>query len=314
VYALLDRAARTTIPVLVLGETGSGKESIAQAVHTRSARAARPFKAINCAALPATLLSSTLFGHERGAFTGADRQTLGLLEQTHTGTLFLDEVGELSLEAQAALLRVLETGTLSRVGGQLDIAIDVRIVAATHRDLEQLVTQGTFRQDLLYRLDAFALRVPPLRERVEDISALAIHFLAHARGRWGTSARGFSDAALMALEHHSWPGNVRQLRNVVERAAAVTRSEKIELDDLPDELLATRSERRADAVANQRNDGSFPIRVRRFEESLLRDALGRAHGNQTEAARLLGLPRRTLTNKVHAYGLLDVCAAAASAL
>lgn len=309
VHGLVAAAARTTIPVLISGETGSGKESLACAVHEQSARRGKPFKAVNCAALPTSLIASALFGHERGAFTGADRQQAGLFEQSHTGTLFLDEIGELPLEAQAALLRVLETGRLVRVGGTKEVAVDVRVVAATHRDLAAMIAAGQFREDLLYRLDAFTVRVPPLRERPDEILPLARHFLAQSRARWSSRASELSDAVGQALVGYAWPGNVRQLRNVVERATTVCTSATIELDDLPDTLfdkgdwpITTASEVATSAQAGE--SMSLPDRLQHIEQQIIREALQKSRGNQAEAARALGVPRRTLTHKVHAYGLL----------
>jgi two-component system, NtrC family, response regulator AtoC len=198
-YDLVARVARTTLPVLVLGETGSGKELVARALHDRGPRARAPFKAVNCATLPSNLIESTLFGHERGAFTGADKQAAGIFEQAQGGTVFLDEVGELSAQAQAALLRVLELKRIVRLGGSKEIAVDVRVVAATHRDLAVMVAAGTFREDLMFRLDALSLRVPALRERRAEIPALAELFLARARRQWGSTARLISEDALEAL-------------------------------------------------------------------------------------------------------------------
>jgi DNA-binding NtrC family response regulator len=208
-YDLVARVARTTLPVLVLGETGSGKELVAHAVHQHSPRSKGPFKALNCATIPANLLESVFFGHERGAFTGADRQAPGIFEQAQGGTVFLDEVGELSAQAQAALLRVLETRRLVRVGGNREIEVDVRVVAATHRDLSAMVRAGTFREDLMFRLDALTLRVPPLRERKEEIAPLAELFLARASEQWGTGTKRLSEDARESLEAYAWPGNVR---------------------------------------------------------------------------------------------------------
>jgi transcriptional regulator with PAS, ATPase and Fis domain len=298
-YDLVERAARAPLPVLVLGETGAGKELIARAVHERSHRNKAPFKTLNCATIPANLIESVLFGHERGSFTGADRQVPGIFEQAHGGSVFLDEVGELSPQAQAALLRVLELRRVVRVGGTREIEVDVRVIAATHRDLAAMVRAGTFREDLMFRLDALSLNVPPLRERKEEIMPLAELFLARARQRWTPTARRFSHDAVQALIGYAWPGNVRQLKNVVERAAAVCAAEVIGLDDLPHQLG---QERTSDSV---HDSGTLPERVREFEIALICEALEKAHGNQAQAARLLGVPRRTLAHKVHAYDLLQ---------
>lgn len=305
-YELVTRSARTTLPVLIQGETGSGKELVAQAVHARSPRAKGQFKALNCATIPTNLIESVLFGHERGAFTGADRQAQGIFEQAQGGTVFLDEVGELAPQAQAALLRVLEARRIVRVGGTKEIEVDVRVVAATHRDLAAMVAAGSFREDLMFRLDALTLRVPPLRERTEEIGPLAEVFLARARAEWGSTASSLSDDALDALLAYSWPGNVRQLKNVMERAVAVCAGELVELEDLPEHVWTDPRESlmpSAPGVSVAAGFKSLPDRVREFEVGLIREALEKAHGNQAQAARILGLPRRTLANKVHAYGV-----------
>jgi two-component system response regulator AtoC len=302
-YELVARAARTTLPVLVVGETGTGKELVAHAVHNRSSRAKAPFKALNCATIPATLIESVLFGHERGAFTGADKQVQGVFEQAHGGTVFLDEVGELSAQAQAALLRVLEQRSIVRVGGAREIEVDVRVVAATHRDLAAMVAVGTFREDLMFRLDALSLRVPPLRERQEEIVPLAELFLARARTQWGASAQRLSEDAVEALVAFGWPGNVRQLKNAIERAVTVCTGTVVELEDLPEQVWAEPGA--APAPTGEAGQRSLPDRVRDFEVGLIRAAMAKAHGNQAQAARILGVPRRTLANKVHAYGLVE---------
>jgi DNA-binding NtrC family response regulator len=304
-YEVVSRAARTTLPVLVLGETGSGKELVAQAVHQRSPREKGPFKALNCATIPANLIESVLFGHERGAFTGADKQTQGLFEQAQGGTVFLDEVGELSEKAQAALLRVLEAKRIVRVGGTREIEVDVRIVAATHRDLTEMVKEGRFREDLMFRLDALSLRVPPLRERQEEIGPLARLFFERAREGWGAQVSGLSDDALEVLEAYRWPGNVRQLKNVIERAVAICAGNFIEVEDLPEQVLALPDPRVEPPTGAGSGFRSLPDRVREFEAGLIREALERAHGNQAQAARILGVPRRTLAHKAHVLGVVE---------
>ena len=217
VWDMVDRVASSNLPVLVLGETGAGKEVVTRALHERSARKDGPRRSVNCAAIPPTLVESVLFGHEKGAFTGADRATKGLFEQAHGGTLLLDEVGELPPPAQAALLRVLETKTLVRVGGDRDVLVDVRVVAATHRDLERMCQAGAFRWDLYYRLHGVTIELPPLRERADEIPRLVEVFLREACRDNGRAVRGFDPAALAALVAWGWPGNVRELRNVVEQ-------------------------------------------------------------------------------------------------
>lgn len=305
-YEIVARVARTNLPVLVLGETGSGKEHVAQAVHQKSACAEGPFKALNCATIPANLIESVLFGHERGAFTGADKQSPGIFEQAQGGTVFLDEIGELSERAQAALLRVFETRRIVRVGGTREIDVDVRMVAATHRDLSAMVARGSFREDLMFRLDALSLRVPPLRERREEIGPLARLFLERARTTWGSQVTRIAEDAQEALDGYAWPGNVRQLKNVIERAVAVCGGTTIEVEDLPEQILAQGLPQVSDVQvpAMGSSVGSLPERVRAFEGGLIREALEKSCGNQAQAARILGVPRRTLAHKVQALGLL----------
>lgn len=335
VWEMVDRVASATLPVLVHGETGSGKEVVARALHERSSRREGPLRSVNCAAIPQTLVESVLFGHERGAFTGADRATKGLFEQAHGGTLLLDEVGELPAGAQAALLRVLETKRLVRVGGDREIQVDVRVVAATHRDLEAMAAQNTFRMDLYYRLQGVTLVVPPLRERPDEVRPLADAFLRDACRENGRTVRGFDPMALAALGRWRWPGNVRELKNVVERAVVIARGDVITLADLPDRLREAESGGGGFAargsvapqpaasgpsvaappvppsspVVDEPNDGSVDYKERlrremsRYERQLIVDALARAGGNVTNAATALKIPVRTLTHKMQALGI-----------
>ncbi|MFI8718550.1 sigma 54-interacting transcriptional regulator [Stenotrophomonas sp. NPDC077464] len=238
--AALRKFAPVELPVLITGETGTGKELAAQALHALSPRHGRPFLAVNCGAIPAALVQSELFGHERGAFTGAATRRLGLFETASGGTVFLDEIGDLPLDAQTNLLRVLQEGTIERVGSNHPLSVDVRVVAATHVDLEQAVERGQFRRDLFYRLNVLRLPMPPLRERGTDILLLAEHFLASFRRRHVTRARGFSTEASRALQRFNWPGNVRELLNRVQRAAIVSEAELISVADL--ELLSPQVE------------------------------------------------------------------------
>lgn len=308
-YELVSRAARTTLPVLIHGETGSGKELVARAVHDLGPRKRAPFKTLNCGAIPAQLVESVLFGHERGAFTGADRQVPGVFEQAEGGTVFLDEIGELPLPAQTALLRILELRRLVRLGGTREIEVDVRVVAATHRNLHEMVRSKAFREDLVFRLDALTLFVAPLRERKEEILPLAELFLTRARAQWGAVATGFSDDAKDALLSYAFPGNVRQLKNAIERAAVVCSHGQIALEDLPPQVWREPlvEEPAPGVIASARGAAqeSLPQRVRAFEINLIREALEATRGNQAQAARRLGVPRRTLASKVHGYGLLD---------
>jgi DNA-binding NtrC family response regulator len=303
-YRLVDRVAVSELPVLVIGETGSGKELVARALHERSPRANEALRAVNCGALPQNLLESELFGHERGAFTGADAEHPGLFEQAHGGTLLLDEVGELSPSAQAALLRVLETRRVKRVGGVEERAVDVRLVAATHRDLHAEVARGAFRQDLLYRLDGMTLSVPPLRERVEEILPLALRFLAEAQRNAASPVREIDADARRCLQDYAWPGNVRELRNVIERASVLSQGVAIGVVDLPERLCGAPSTIAAPSQPPEAEGGAaFKERVRRYEVELIVDALRRAEGNQTAAARLLEMPLRTLVHKLKSYGI-----------
>jgi two-component system response regulator AtoC len=317
-YALVERVARATMPVLVLGETGAGKELASRAVHERSPRAKGPFVAINCASIPSGLIESVLFGHEKGAFTGAIDKRLGVFEQAHGGSVFLDEVGELTLAVQAALLRVLETKRLSRVGSPKELEVDVRVIAATHRDLPAMVAAGTFREDLMFRLDALSLRVPPLRERVEEVDPLAERFLSGAREQWHLPVHGISDDARAALRAYHWPGNVRQLKNVIERAAVVCTAPEIGVEDLPESITGRRPaeldvpaprglsapvERKFGPLIENDVNIAFNERIAAFEARVIREALAKTAGNQTKAAAMLKIPRRTLTNKIHALGI-----------
>jgi DNA-binding NtrC family response regulator len=316
-YALGDRVATSNVPVLILGETGTGKEVIARHVHRASPRAQKRMVVINCAALPSNLIESALFGHEKGAFTGADALKKGVFEEGDGSTVFLDEVGELSPAAQAALLRVLESRRFSRVGSAREIEVDVRIIAATHRDLEAMVEASTFRADLYYRLNTMTLKVPPLRDRWEEIAPLANAFLKQTVERWNTSARDFAPETLDILCAYRWPGNVRELRNVIERAAVICTGELLEPEDLPERLRAsvagqqhmvdsTSSLRASVPLAPRAEELSavpFRDRIRDYEVKLITDALEAASGNQSRAAELLQMPLRTLVHKIKAYGL-----------
>ncbi len=313
VFATIDRIARATIPVLIYGATGTGKEVVARAIHERSERGKKPLRCINCGAIPSSLIESALFGHERGAFTGADRQVKGLFEEAEGGSVLLDEIGELSPAAQAALLRVLETKRITRVGSSRELAVDVRILAATHRDLDEMCRAGRFRMDLLYRLNAMTVRIPALRERPEDIVPLANYFLRLASRDSGRTVRGIGARALDLLCSYSWPGNVRELRNVIERAVVVSQGEMITELDLSDRLRTP--EPRVDGQSTKEiallaedevdepDDVDFKDRVRQFETELILDALRGSGGNQTEAAKRLRMPLRTLVHKLKAYGI-----------
>lgn len=315
--ALARRVAPTDIGVLLTGETGTGKEVVAQAIHDASCRAQGPFIAQNCAAIPETLLEAELFGWTRGAFSGAVEARDGLFVRATGGTLLLDEIGDMPLGLQAKLLRVLQEQRVRPLGGADERAVDVRIIAATHHDLKGLVEQGAFRADLYYRLATFPLDLPPLRHRTGDIPLLVQHFLRETRGRLGGPLRDFSPEGLALLEEHEWPGNVRELRNMVERAVLLDQGGSALL--VPSELQASDQgvERGAGASLPLSHEGGDAITVRwaawndlplrdavaRFETEVIRHRLEGAGGNQREAARALGLPRRTLADKIRRYGL-----------
>ncbi|HKP59482.1 MAG TPA: sigma-54 dependent transcriptional regulator [Polyangiales bacterium] len=296
----LTRAARGSISVLILGETGVGKEVVAEQLHLRSGRVGR-FVPINCAALSENLLESELFGYEKGAFTGADKTREGLFEAANGGTLFLDEVGELPLATQVKLLRVLEERKVLRVGGRSARAVDVRFVAATHRDIEQAAEQGAFRQDLYYRLNGITLEVPPLRERPADIAPLAAMFLAKSTQLLGRDRPPqLSEAALQALLDYAWPGNIRELRNVVERALLLCDSPSVLPEHLPAKLLR---EPQAQASVAQDPRAELMRQMELVERQRIIDALSKCAGNQTLAAQSLGISRRTLVTRLAQFEL-----------
>ena len=294
IRAILDvlfLAAPTGATVLIDGETGTGKELVARAVHRLSRRSRAPFVAVNCAALPETLIESELFGHERGAFTGADRAREGRFRQADGGTLFLDEVGDMPLGLQAKLLRVLQEGEVQPLGGERTQTVDVRLVAATNRKLEELVHAGKFRSDLYYRLNVVSLRLPPLRERREDVAPLAAHFLR-------SSGRRFTGAAIAALEQYAWPGNVRELENLIERLAVLKPSGDLDVGDLPAEMRSAPAVAPAAPQALPPEGIQLQAVLRELEDRLIREALERSGGNKNQAAQSLGLKRTTLVEKL----------------
>jgi len=292
VRQLIAKVAPTSSTVLILGETGTGKELVARAVHEQSLRADLPFVAINCGALPENLIESELFGHRKGAFTGADDHRVGLFEVAHGGTLFLDEIGELPKAMQAKLLRVLESGEIRRVGDNDAFQVDVRVVCATHRDLDQMVAEGDFREDLLFRINTFEIPIPPLRERVSDIPGLAMHLY---RRFHPTAVRSpeqlFSPEALDALQASPWPGNVRELANVIEHATILADGPPITVDHLPERLLGRRTLR----IPRR---PTAPMSLRELEAQAIEDALDRHRGNKVAAAEELGISLKTLYNKI----------------
>jgi Nif-specific regulatory protein len=286
----LTRVARATGCVLIRGESGVGKELVARAVHRASARSDRPMLTVNCAAIPRDLMESQLFGHKKGSFTGADADHAGLFQQAHTGTLFLDEVGEMTLDGQAKLLRILEGHPFLPVGATKEVTVDVRLIAATNRDLREFVREGRFREDLYYRLSVFELYIPPLRERGSDIELLVNHFLAHFKRQHGRPTLTLSPDARDKLIGYAWPGNVRQLRNVVDSAVVMCEGTVILADDLG----------LRDATSGEQLES---LRIDYWERKLIQEALKRTEGNVPEAARLLGLGRATLYRKVEEFGI-----------
>jgi Nif-specific regulatory protein len=288
----VSRAAGAEVTVLLRGETGTGKGLFARAVHANSARAEGPFVTIDCTTLPESLAESELFGHERGAFTGADRRTPGRVELAAGGTLFLDEIGELSAAVQAKLLRLLQERAFERVGGREVLRADVRVVAATHRDLESLVARGLFREDLLYRLRVVEIALPPLRERgADEVLSLAEHFLALFARRHGRTPRALSRAAREVITAHRWPGNVRELEHALERAVVLGEGDEVRVEDL--DLRAGGPAREGDALSLP-----YGLTLDEVQRRYAAAAVSRADGNQSEAARSLGVSRNTLRRKV----------------
>jgi DNA-binding NtrC family response regulator len=306
VREMIDRVAATDARVLITGESGTGKELVASAIHEASPRRDRPFVRVNCAAIPRDLVESEMFGHEKGAFTGASERRIGRFELAHTGTLLLDEVGDLGQEAQAKLLRAIEAREIERVGGGTPIRVDVRILAATNKDLARAVSEGTFREDLLFRLNVIPLPVPPLRERPDDIAPLVAHFLALHRARTGHPAPGWTDDAIALLTRYRWPGNVRELANVVERLAILRAGADVTADDV---------RRVVDVGPGDPGDGApalpDPARLTRplsellddYERILISRALSVAGGNVAEAARRLQTDRPNLYRRMRRLGI-----------
>ncbi|MGH7898744.1 MAG: sigma-54-dependent transcriptional regulator [Candidatus Binatia bacterium] len=314
-FKLIGRAAAAEATVLVTGESGTGKELVARAIHHHSRRSGSPFVAINCAAIPETLLESELFGHERGAFTGADTLRPGKFELAHRGTLILDEIGEMAPALQAKLLRVLQTREVTRLGGSVLLQFDVRMIVLTNADLEAKIADGTFREDLYYRLNVLRIAVPPLREREDDVLLLANHFLAREQGRLSRAIVAFTPEAQAVLRSHSWPGNVRELENVVAQACLKAKGDQITPGDLAIRPLLSGRDARGfgqdPAAALEQAIGSvlssFPGEAYvRIERTVIERALAATGGNQVQAARLLGVSRNVIRNRMakHAVGAL----------
>ncbi len=303
IFKTISKIADYKTTVLVSGESGVGKELVARAIHRQSARKDKPFVAINCGAIPENLLESELFGHKKGAFTDATADRRGLFEEASGGTLFLDEIGELPLALQVKLLRVLQEDTIRRLGDVKDLKVDVRIVAATHRDLHAEVKAGRFREDLFYRLNVLPIAIPPLRERREDIPLLVDHFLARNNARLGTQIRGLDAEARKALADYAWPGNVRELENTIERAMVLAEGDQLHVQDLPERVREAR-----DPVQMQLASGELSIKktARIIEEVLIRRALQKTKGNRTRAAEVLEISHRALLYKLKDYKITDL--------
>jgi two-component system nitrogen regulation response regulator GlnG len=319
VFRAIGRLSQSSATVLITGESGTGKELVARALHRHSARAARPFVAINTAAMPKDLLESELFGHERGAFTGAQALRRGRFEQAEGGTLFLDEIGDMPAELQTRLLRVLSDGTFYRVGGHQQLKANVRVIAATHQDLERRVREGSFRDDLYHRLNVIRVRIPSLRERREDIPLLARHFLAHSATELGVEPKRFSDEVLAHIARMEFPGNVRQLENLCHWLTVMAPGQTIGVADLPAEFRGEPEgagalpsgdwtgelEQEVERRLARGESGIMEQLSRQFERSLITKALARTGGRKIEAANLLGMGRNTITRKIQELGIGD---------
>jgi two-component system nitrogen regulation response regulator GlnG len=317
VFRAIGRLSRSSMTVLITGESGTGKELVARALHRHSPRASKAFIALNTSAFTADLLESELFGHEKGSFTGADQLRRGRFEQADAGTLFLDEIGDMSPQLQTRLLRVLAEGEFYRVGGQVPVRVDVRVIAATHQDLEERVKQNLFREDLLHRLNVIRIEVPPLRSRREDIPELLVHYLSAAAVELGVEPKTLTPEAAAALSNFDWPGNVRQLVNACRRLTVTAPGREIKAEDIPIDLggspspamlqdewtrqLTSWAEKRLNAGATPLLDDAMP----EFERTLIRAALRKAEGGRQEAARLLGWGRNTLTRKLKELAMDD---------
>jgi two-component system response regulator HydG len=295
VLKMVDRVAPSGAPVLILGESGTGKELIARSVHEKSQRADKPFVAINCGALRETLLESELFGHEKGAFTGAYNRKIGLAEAASGGTLFLDEIGELSPGIQAKLLRFIQEGEVYRVGGKEPIKVNIRLISATNRELDAEVLKGSFREDLYYRINTITVHSPPLRRRKEDIPLLVTYFLARGNSRILNRGQEMSPEALQALMKYEWPGNIRELQNLCERLQILADGHTIQVSDLPETILKPENK----LVIGQYDP---TLTLHELERRYIVEALKHFDGNKTQAANALGITIKTLYNKLHEYG------------
>jgi transcriptional regulator with GAF, ATPase, and Fis domain len=299
--AQVERVAASESRVAIQGETGTGKELIARTIHQKSARQAGPFVTLNCAAVPAELIESELFGHEKGSFTGAANRHVGKFEQAAGGTLFLDEIGDMPLAMQSKLLRVLEEGEIERVGGDKPVAVDARVVVATHRNLEEMVRQGSFRADLFHRVYVFPVVLPPLRERLEEIPVLAEYFAAQVASQNGWRAKHFSEDSVELLQRYPWPGNVRELRNVVERVLLLSSADAISVEEVDLALPVARNGE--SGFTSSSGSGPLAQRLESFEREVLLAELRRNNHHMTNTARALGLERSHLYKKCQQLGI-----------
>ena len=297
VFRVIKKVAASQATVLITGESGTGKELVARALHAHSPRAERPFRALNCAAVPETLIESELFGHEKGSFTGAQARQIGMFEAVDGGTLFLDEIGDLGLPLQAKLLRVLQEKEIRRIGGREDIKVDVRVVAATNRKLAAAIKRGAFREDLFYRLNVVSIHLPLLRDRATDIPELVEHFMKKYAASSGKAVKGVTNAALRMLIEYPWPGNVRELESVIERAVLLCDADRIDVEDLPPEV-------RSRATLIDRMEFDLPAEgfsLEEFERKLLETAMARSHGVIAKAAKMLGLTYKTMQYRLEKF-------------
>jgi len=299
IFSVLRKITRSNVTVLITGETGTGKELIAGAIHYNSERRKRPFVSVNCAALQETLLESELFGHERGSFTGAIKQRIGRLEQANTGTIFLDEIGDMSLGIQAKVLRVLQERQFERLGGNKTLKVDLRIVAATNKNLIEEIEKGKFREELYFRINVIHIELPPLRERGGDLELLAASFLEKFRRSLNRNIKGFSPRALKAIRDYPWPGNIRELRNVIERAVLMAQGEVLEEDDLLLEVRFTQISSMKKGTHQQNN----VTKLKDLEKNTILETLEKTHWIQQDAARLLGVSKRVIHYKIKKYGI-----------
>lgn len=292
VLGLVSKVAENNVTVLITGESGTGKEMVAQNIFMLSPRRDKPFLKINCAAIPSELLESQMFGHERGAFTGAISRQEGCFERSHNGTLFLDEIGDMSLMTQTKLLRVLQEQEFERIGGKDTIKVDVRIIAATNKNLLDEIKRGRFREDLYYRLNVIEIAIPPLRERMDDVAGLIEYFLIEFSDKYNKQDMSMSKSALHSLSNFSWPGNVRELRNVIERAVVLSRSKEIEPDDFPDKI------RQPTPISGEAYSDEQILTLLEMEMMYVKKVLEYAGGNKLKAARLLNIDPKTLRSKL----------------